>query len=778
MERRRVIYAGYRITADGASVWPRDCIKYRWTDLAVVSTGISADRQCLETKLVFTVGRSFVLRSRRGLSFGDAMGRFAEGLALICVGAPPRAEIDEFTREVARWGSREVRQQIKQSTGYIFSVEQLLARARHYRVRLEYRKALKALEKALQSQGDHPEALKLRVQLLAESNRKLAELLTASDCWAAACPRNEEARAAQLIFRLRNNDSAAAAAVIEWLKQKPDQPGLVDALAGYYFRARRYTEIEAVWRDLARETKEDQVRRVATVNADYAQRYAREVGFRNIERAKLWGRMVLMVLPLVLFIGFKGWGFYQKQHRNKAREQAQAQHEQAMERLRQEANQRMREIDRSYMESTGMILGEYVTVKKRAEAGEAAAQYTLADYYFAGKRGVPKDPVRALEYLEKSVVQNHRAAVLNLAERLDEGTDVPKDRERAVVLYAKAAELGSPRAARILGEHYQSGEVVPKDEAKAFHYFEQSAAGGHTYAMALAGWALERGQGAEKDLAKALDYYRMAAKAKNQWAQERLAELLLDPRSGVYSMTEGAEWVELGAKQGSKKLKLFAAWAAQHGSTMTSEQETQALVWTRELAEAGDEVAAYLMGLACETGWYEPFDQGEATEWHLRSAAKKYPPAMAALIYRYAFGVGIERNQAKAHELREELMGSQVNSWGMAEAGRMLAATGLQISEEEKAFEVIWRTPVRYPIREKRAGVEGSCTVRFELDEDGFVRNAVPVHASSPTFGYAAVNAVSFWRFVPAKKMNEEKKEQREITIKFTIKQENSSGKS
>ncbi|WAP68005.1 hypothetical protein [Jiella pelagia] len=119
-----------------------------------------------------------------------------------------------------------------------------------------------------------------------------------------------------------------------------------------------------------------------------------------------------------------------------------------------------------------------------AEAGQSVAQYELALAFYDG-RGVPQDPRRAVEWLEKSSVQGNGFAKYFLGVEKVNGTYVPQDYPGAYQMFEDAAAFGVPEALVELGKLAYSGQGVAEDYAKAFDYYRQAAEkdvpGGHFY---------------------------------------------------------------------------------------------------------------------------------------------------------------------------------------------------------------------------------------------------------------------------------------------------------
>ena len=86
---------------------------------------------------------------------------------------------------------------------------------------------------------------------------------------------------------------------------------------------------------------------------------------------------------------------------------------------------------------------------KRAEAGDAMAQATLAACYdFA--QGIPQDFKEAVKWYAKSAEQGNAKAQCNLGVCYKNGQGVGKDEKEAVKWYTKSAEQGVAWAKKLL----------------------------------------------------------------------------------------------------------------------------------------------------------------------------------------------------------------------------------------------------------------------------------------------------------------------------------------
>ena len=107
---------------------------------------------------------------------------------------------------------------------------------------------------------------------------------------------------------------------------------------------------------------------------------------------------------------------------------------------------------------------------KKAESGDALAQYNLGRAYLHGK-GVTGDYKEAVKWFIKSAEQGNMKAQYNLGRCYQTGKGVAKDEKKAVKLYTKAAEQEYAVAQYKLGGCYDKGEGVGKDEKEALKWY-------------------------------------------------------------------------------------------------------------------------------------------------------------------------------------------------------------------------------------------------------------------------------------------------------------------
>lgn len=147
-------------------------------------------------------------------------------------------------------------------------------------------------------------------------------------------------------------------------------------------------------------------------------------------------------------------------------------------------------------------------LRKRAEAGDAAAQYQLACTYpnhwdFSIKENT-KEVQEMIGWLKKSAEQGYGDAEYYLANCYQYGKGGTQDQAEAVRWFIKAAAHGVDNACLHIGGSYKNGWGVPKDAVEAAKWFRQGSKGDVFSLLALGRLYLEGDVGVPKDLVQAL----------------------------------------------------------------------------------------------------------------------------------------------------------------------------------------------------------------------------------------------------------------------------------
>lgn len=270
--------------------------------------------------------------------------------------------------------------------------------------------------------------------------------------------------------------------------------------------------------------------------------------------------------------------------------------------------------------STGEVETELSKLTKKAEAGDAEAQFTLGKMYVTGE-GVPKDATKAVELFQKSAAQGNVKGQNGLGVLYANGLGVPKDINKAVEYYQKAAAQGYHQAQNNLGSCYANGEGVPKDVAKAIEWYEKAAAQGNASAQTNLGWHYANGEGVHKDITKAFEWYQKSAIQGESYAQLQLAWMYGTGEGVSKDATKAVEWYEKAAVQGNTAAQRNLALMYYEGEGVPKDV-AKALELMQKAASQGDTIAQWFIGQAYAYGDGVIRDLVLAYAWLNLSASK------------------------------------------------------------------------------------------------------------------------------------------------------------
>ena len=112
---------------------------------------------------------------------------------------------------------------------------------------------------------------------------------------------------------------------------------------------------------------------------------------------------------------------------------------------------------------------------KKAEEGDAEAQFLLGNGYYYGMHGLTINYKEAVKWLAKSAEQGYTRARLNLGACYFDGKGVAKNEKEALKCWTKAAEEGDVDAQLELGLIYENGTGVSKNKKEAVKWYTKAA---------------------------------------------------------------------------------------------------------------------------------------------------------------------------------------------------------------------------------------------------------------------------------------------------------------
>ena len=246
---------------------------------------------------------------------------------------------------------------------------------------------------------------------------------------------------------------------------------------------------------------------------------------------------------------------------------------------------------------------------KKAEAGDATAQWMLGCYYYGGV-GVGKDEKEAVKWYTKSAEQGNPQAQYNLARCFSTGAGVAKNEKEAVKWYTKSADRGYMSGQFCLGLCYYKGIGVEKDEKKAVKLFTQSALSGHPTAQFSLGLCYDTGTGVEKDENAAVRWYTRSAEQGGVNGQNAVAWVLAtsnDP--AIRNGKEAEKWAQkaiatTGSTNANSLDTLAAAYAEQGNfAAAVSTQERAVSMLTKQDASKSKEFDDHLKSYQAKKPW-------------------------------------------------------------------------------------------------------------------------------------------------------------------------------
>ena len=281
--------------------------------------------------------------------------------------------------------------------------------------------------------------------------------------------------------------------------------------------------------------------------------------------------------------------------------------------------------------------GNINSVRKRAEAGDPAAQRNLGFRYSRGV-DVEKDEKKAFEWTKKAAEQGDAKAMFNLANAYANGDGVEKDKEKAVKWYRRAAN-----AFHVLAEKGEKldlrslcnvGSVLLVDESLqaqdvGMQFLEIAARCGDAEAMRLYGEQLAIGKAVDEDINEALLWLRRAYKRGDKQALEiigqihsfawrRLFQRICDKAdAGDTDAADKRDKIMRLYKRGlqgqdicmveAQALAGYAPMQAELGCAyMTGEgvpqNKKKGVEWLRKAADQGEFRAMFWLGIAYEHG--------------------------------------------------------------------------------------------------------------------------------------------------------------------------------
>ncbi|MBF0584305.1 MAG: sel1 repeat family protein [Magnetococcales bacterium] len=183
-------------------------------------------------------------------------------------------------------------------------------------------------------------------------------------------------------------------------------------------------------------------------------------------------------------------------------------------------------------------------VQPYAEGGHAYAQFALGSLYQNGE-GVPKDPVRSLEWFLKSAEQGYAKAQYSAARQFYHGIGTTEDMAKAFHWYQRAADQGDLDSQVNVGRGYSRGQGVAVDKSQALLWWRRAADAGHPIAqLNMGSHLLSRDGNVSADRIEGYVYLKLAAAKKDADAVKLLksADKVVSKEEKATAQARLAEW--------------------------------------------------------------------------------------------------------------------------------------------------------------------------------------------------------------------------------------------
>ncbi len=309
------------------------------------------------------------------------------------------------------------------------------------------------------------------------------------------------------------------------------------------------------------------------------------------------------------------------------------------------------------------------SIKAGAKAGDAMAQYQLGKIYQQGI--LEKQHLkRAINYYERSAVQQYDSALLALGKMHEEGIGLKKDEAVALTYYRTAARLGNPEAHYRIAYHYENGIGLPAaDQALAIEHYlealslgveearvhleklpvkEHASASDPRYLQFAAasgmatpeehfalGAAYERGDNIKQDIAKAFAHYSQAAEAGYPKAMTSIGLLYANGLHMQQNPRLAAKYFAMAASMNEAVAIVEAEKYDLKGLL-----EPSSIEYLTYMALKGDAQSQFRLYQKYYTGQGVEADFNKALDFCRMAAMQKHERAMLTLANLYYSGVG------------------------------------------------------------------------------------------------------------------------------------------
>ena len=296
--------------------------------------------------------------------------------------------------------------------------------------------------------------------------------------------------------------------------------------------------------------------------------------------------------------------------------------------------------------------------------GKSSAKYQLGVMNLRGE-GRPKDKLRALMWFKLAIARDEPRAAGNLAMVAEDMTQAEIKRgylmaqafEPAQSVFLRARSQQSDDAVVDMAERLMQGTGVDPDPEWAVAWLRRGSVLRHPGAQWLVGLAQATGRGMPRNVAEGMRLLQQAADHGHPGAQFDLAELLLK-QPGASQHARAVKYLSSSAQHDYLPAMfrlgmLYRAGEAGADGRVASRRAPHlatALVWLGRAAERGHVDAQYELGQMYAQGLGTTQDFEQALHWYLLAATQGHAKAQFNLGFLHAHGQGVEQDYVKAYE--------------------------------------------------------------------------------------------------------------------------------
>ena len=312
---------------------------------------------------------------------------------------------------------------------------------------------------------------------------------------------------------------------------------------------------------------------------------------------------------------------------------------------------------------------------KKAEAGDAEAQFQLGRAYEDGESVEQSDEL-AVHWYRKSAEQGNARAENSLGVMYSRGHGVPRDKEEAFRWYRKAAKQGLPEADFNIAISYYNGDGAGSDLNRAYAWIliakrhgssnagqalaqiSQDLHGHLEFGTMLLGQLYEKGEETPKDLNAAFDTYLQGANSDPKRAgaaQFKLCQFYGTGTGVPQDVVEARSWCKTAARNGIPAAMVVLGHMAENG-VGTEKNLKEAEQWYQDAAVQMDRDGFMALGrLKFNSSSHN--DQRDAYFWFYLASVYKMPGAQEQLQKAAAnlSSEEISKEQKKAAEWRKTI---------------------------------------------------------------------------------------------------------------------------